>query len=294
MPENKPQNQSDYRLRAKLPHYFRILAGVAIAATILTVVVGFYRSRSNSPFKLKSEHTQLSTDVVAEVNGYERLETDGGITKYFIKADYAKTFSDNHQELQNVYMEVYDKEGVAKDKMTAESAMYIPEENKNFTAYLKGNVQIETHEALKIKTNNITYTRKTATADADEAVEFERENIRGKSFGATVKMGEKRLDLLKDVEIETFESAELVKSNVRYAKINANSASFDQIANKISLESNVSINILSKARASGNPTTTDVHADRALVNLAGGDSKSPQVKDFELCKSFVAPLLELH
>ncbi|MEO6654909.1 MAG: LPS export ABC transporter periplasmic protein LptC [Pyrinomonadaceae bacterium] len=282
MSENIPHNHKEYRLRAKLPQFFRIFAVGAIVVTIFAVLVGFYRSRSNSPFKLRSEHAQLSTDVVAEVNGYERLETEGGFTKYFIKADYAKTFSDNHQELQNVYLEVYDKEGVSNDKMRAESALYIPEENKNFTAYLKGNVQIETHEALKIKTNNITYSKKTETADADEAVEFERENIRGKSFGATVKMGEKRLDLLKDVEIETFESAELAKSNVRYAKLNASSASFDQIANKIDLNNNVSINILSKAQASGKSTTTDIHSDRAVVNLAVGDSKSPQLKNFEL------------
>ena len=146
-------------MRAKLPRFFRIAAIGAMAVAILAVAAGFYRARSKSPFKLKSEHTQLSTDVVAEVSSYERLETDGGMTKYYIKADYAKTFSDNHQELENIYLEVYDKDGVANDKMRAESALYIPEEEKNFTAYLKGNVQIETREALKIKTNNMSLSR---------------------------------------------------------------------------------------------------------------------------------------
>lgn len=280
MPEKEPHNQKQYRLRARLPQIFRIAAIAAIGVTILVVGAGFYRARSKSPFILKSEHTQLSTDVVAEVNGYERLESDGGLTKYYIKADHAKTFSDNHQELDNMYLEVYDKDGTSNDKMRADNALYIPEEEKNFTAYLKGNVHIETKDALKIKTNSITFTKKTDTADVDEAVEFERENIRGKSFGATVKLGEKRLDLLKDVEIETFESPELAKSNVRYAKVNANSASFDQINNKIELIDNVAINIASKAK-SGNPQTTDVHSNRALLNFAG-DKKSPQLKKFEL------------
>ena len=277
----EPHNRSEYKLRAKMPQYFRIAAIVAIAVTIFVVVAGFYNARSKSPFRLKSEHTQLSTDVVSEISGYERLETDAGVTKYFIKADHAKTFSDNHQELQNVYLEVFDKEGVSNDKMAAESALYIPEADKNFTAYLKGNVRIETREALKIKTNQVTYSKKTEIAEADEAVEFERENIRGKSFGAVVKMAEKRIDLLKDVEIETFESPELVKSNVRYAKINASSASFDQIAGKVELHQNVAINLASKA-GSGKPQTTDIHAGRAVVNFAGQTNKSPQVKTFEL------------
>ncbi len=282
MPERSTHNQNEYRLRAKLPQYFRFAAIVAIGITIFVVVVGFYREHSKSPFKLKSEHTQLSRDVTADVNGYERLETEDGVAKYYIKADNAKTFADNHQELENVYLETYDNDSVFNNKMTAESALYVPEEDKNFTAYLKGNVQIETREALKIKTNNITYTKKDETVEADEAVEFERDNIRGKSFGATVKIGEKLVELLRDVEIETFESPELAKSNVRYAKINTGSASFDQVANKIDLHKNVAINIESKAKSTGNLQTTNVHADRAAVFFSGDDAKSSQLKKFEL------------
>ncbi|MFT3745359.1 MAG: LPS export ABC transporter periplasmic protein LptC [Pyrinomonadaceae bacterium] len=256
--------------------YFRVGAVAAILVAVIVVVIGFYRERSKAAFKLKSEHTQLSDQVVTEVNGYERRETDEGVTKYYIKADHAKTFLDNHLELQNVYLELYGADGISIDKMSAESALYIPEEEKNFTTYLKGNVQIETSDALKVNTNNITYTRKTETADIDEAVRFERENIRGKSFGATVKMGEKRLELLKDIEIETFESAELARSNVRYAKINAGSGIFDQLNNKIDLHSNVAISISAKDRNS------DINASRALVNLAGVDSNHRNLKKFEL------------
>ncbi len=281
MTEQITHNQNEYRLRAKLPQYFRFVAIGAIAVTIFAVVVGFYRERSKSPFKLRSEHTQLSTDVTADVNGYERLESDSGVSKYYIKADSAKTFSDNHQELENVYIETYDKDGVSNNKMTAESALYIPEEDKSFTTYLKGNVQIQTAEDLKIKTNNIVYTKKSDTAEADEAVEFERGNVRGKAFGATVKIGEKVVELLKDVEIEAFESPELARSNIRYAKINTASATFDQTANRIDLHNNISIGIESKSK-SGKPQTSDVHADRASVFFDGADAKSSQLKKFEL------------
>jgi len=70
MAENK---QKAYEFRAKLPSYVRIGALTAIAVTVLLVVVGFYRERNKSTFRLRPEHTQLSNDVTAEVNGYERL-----------------------------------------------------------------------------------------------------------------------------------------------------------------------------------------------------------------------------
>lgn len=264
-----------------MPQYFRIAAIAAIGVTVFAVILSFYRERSRSAFRLKSEHTQLSTEVVADVNGYERLESDSGVPKYFIKADTARTFSDDHQELENVYIETYQKDG-SSDKITAESGLYIPEADKNFTAYLKGNVNIETPEALRIKTNNIVYTKVNDTAEAEETVEFERENVRGKSMGAAVKIGDKSLELLRDVEIETFESPELLRSNVRYAKINAGSATFDQNANKIDLRESVAINIESKVRSTGNSQMTGVHSERASVFFTGSDTKSSQLQKFEL------------
>ena len=278
MSEIKDHKRRDYRLRARLPQLFRYAAIGLLALTVLAVIVGFYRERSKSPFKLKGEHAKLSTEVVAEINGYERLETDGGLSKYYIKADYAKTFADNHQELDNIYLRTYDREGNAAETMTAQRALYVPEADKNFTAYLNGDVNIETRDSLKVKTNNITYSKATEIADADEAVEFERGTVRGRSFGATVKINEKRLDLLRDVEIETFESPELVSSNVRYAKINADSASFDQASNRIDLNSNVAINIRSKSASTGNAQSTDVRAGRASVEFIA-DASARSARD---------------
>ena len=273
-------NPTNYKLRANAPKYARYFALGAIAVVLLIVVAGFYRERAKSAFKLKSEHTNLSTDVIAEISGYERLESENGVAKYYIKASHAKTFSDNHQELTNMYLEVYGSDG-AVNKLSAENALYIPEPEKNFTAYLKGNVNIETAEALKIKTNNIVYTRKTEVAEADELVEFERDNLKGRSFGATVRMAAKQLDLLREVEIETFESPELAKSGVRYAKLNAASATFEQAANKIALNGGVAVNIASKA-SSGNAQTTDVQAARSVVYFSPVEGKSPILKKVEL------------
>jgi len=266
-----------------------------MGVALIVVVAGFYRGGTRSDFKLKSEHTHLSTDVVAEVNNYERLESDQGTPKYYIKADYAKTFSDNHQELQNMYLEVYDKDGNTS-KLSSQNALYVPEQDKNFTAYLKDNVNIETPQGLKVKTNNVVYTKKTETADADEAVEFERDTVKGTSLGAKVRMADKQIDLLKDVQVESFETPELMKSGVRYAKINSASAMMDQLQNTIQFNGGMSANITSKSKT-GVDQNTDVQASRAVAYLAaaadntnnnGGSNapanttKTPTLKKLEL------------
>lgn len=268
-------------MRARLPQYFRAAAVVGIFAAVLAIIASFYNARSTSPFRLKSEHAQLSSDVISEISGYERVETDAGVAKYYIRADHAKTFSDDHQELANVYLEIYSPEGTA-DKMAAENAIYVPEPDKHFTAYLKGNVRIESRAGLTVRTNHITYTNINQTAEADETVEFERETIRGKSFGATVDMAAKRLDLHRDVDIEVFESADLAKSGVKYAKITSQSAIFDQVGNKIDLNRNVSIDIASTVRGSAPARSSEIRADRALAAFAGADAKTASLSTFEL------------
>jgi LPS export ABC transporter protein LptC len=281
VPDLKPSDPKEYRLRARLPQYFRFGVLAALGLSILIVAVGFYNGGSRTAFRLKGEHTQLSKDVVAEVSGYERLESDGGVPKYYIKADHAKTFADNHQELQNVYLEVFAADGSGKDVMSSETALYIPEENKNFTAYLKGSVDIRTRQALNVRTNQLVYTKSNEIAESDEGVEFDRENVRGRSYGAIVNIAEKRLELLKDVEIETFDSPELAKANIRYAKIRSGSAVCDQGSNNISLQTNVAVNLSSRGGA-GSTQNTDIAADRASVNFTGEEPGKAVLKVFEL------------
>lgn len=282
MADTKTQNIKGLHFRAKVPRYIGYSAIGILCLAVLIVTVGFFRERSRATFHLKSEHTQLSKDIVAEVNGYERLETDGDIPKYYVKADKATTFSDNHQEMENAFFQIYDDAGKPADKMTAAKALYVPEENKNFTAYLAGNVNIETRDALKVHTEQITYTKSNDTAEASEQVEFERENVRGTSLGARVHIAEKRLELLKDVDINTFESEETAKSNIRQANIKSSSAIFDQADQRIELHDNVVANIVTKAQGANASRTIDVSSDRAAVILEKAEGTNPVFKQLEL------------
>lgn len=278
MPETQPQNLKKYQFRAKLPTYFRVAAVFAVVGVIIAIGIGFYRARKDSEFRMKGLPTSLSKEVTAEITNYERRETEGDIPKYYIKADKATTFSDNHQELENMYLEVYDGSTERLDKITAGKAIYMPGEGKDFTAYMAGNIDILTRDALRVKTEQATYKKATETAEAEELVHFEREGVVGKAMGAVVKIAEKKLELLKDVDIQTFESPELAKSDIREAHLKAGYASVDQAAERIDLDQGVFINIVSKAPA----RETDINSNRAAVYFTSISGENRKPKKFEL------------
>jgi len=265
-----------------MPRLFRFGAIGLLAVTVLAIGVGFYRARNNPEFRMKGFPTSLSQDVVASINGYERREMDGDVVKYYIKADKATTFADNHLELENVFLQVFDDSGTTSDNITAQKAVYVPAENKNFTAYFAGDVNIQTRDSLNIKTAHLTYNREDETAAADEHITFERENVRGRSYGAIVKVREKRLELLRDVEVETFESSEFAKSNIGSARLNAGRAVYDQLNEKIELHDGVNASFKSRNKTNNTPQTADVRSARANVFLIEKTEGSRDVKKLEL------------
>ena len=275
MPEIKEKKIRDFHIRAKLPVYFRYGALGALAITVLVLAIGFYRSSGEPEFRMKGLPASLSKEVVAVVHGYERREMEGDVVKYYIKADKGTTFSDNHQELENVYLEVFDASG-ASDKITANKAIYIPEENKNFTGFFAGSVNIDTRDGLKVKTEQVTYKKVDEIASAEELVEFEREGVKGTALGAIVRVAEKKLELLKDVNIETFESPELASSNVKQASVKAGYAVYDQASETIELRDNVEAHIVAQNG------TSDIRSDRAIAFLVEKSENGRDLKKLEL------------
>jgi LPS export ABC transporter protein LptC/lipopolysaccharide transport protein LptA len=222
------KNITSLNLRAQLPKYFRIAAIAVLGLTLIAVGIGYYRAKSNPEFRMSGFPTELSKDVIATVHGYERRETDGEVLKYYIKADTATTFTDNHQELENVYLQVFNSDG-STDEITAGKAIYIPEENKNFTGYFAGRVAVSTRDKLNLHTEQITYSKAADTVTAEENVEFDRHNIKGRSFGGSLNLAKKFLQLNRDVKIE------VAGSDGSYSTIAAGSANYDQITDRIEM-----------------------------------------------------------
>jgi LPS export ABC transporter protein LptC/lipopolysaccharide transport protein LptA len=185
-------------LRSRVPLLARIVAVVLLASGIAFVVHSYFKLRNNSIFKMKSETPELSKDVTGRVEGYEQRVTKNDRLFMLVKASVDLTFSDNHHELENVSVSLYPPVGDKPDQISALRAIYNP--TTSVITFL-GNVKIETKDALRVNTDNLSFDQNSEVAQTDATVLFERENVSGKSAGATLEQKTKRLELKRDVEV---------------------------------------------------------------------------------------------
>jgi lipopolysaccharide export system protein LptA len=259
--------------RAQLPKIFRIAAIAILGLTLIAVGIGYYRAKSTAEFRMVGFPTELSKDVIATVSGYERRETDGETVKYYIKADSATTFSDNHQELQNVYLQLFGEDGSA-DEITAQKAVYIPEENKNFRGFFAGDVVISSRDRLILRTEQIAYSKANDIATADEEVEFERLNMKGRASGATLELGKRLLQLNRNVQFE------VGGENGSYSKLIAANAIYDQAAERVELLEGATIE--KRDSSGGRNVDSKLKADRVVAHLFELNGGSRVVENVEL------------
>ena len=252
-------------IKADLPKYVRMGALIILALTLLGMGIGYFMARSEPEFRMKGFPTKLSKEVVASVDGYERKEVEGEVVKYYIKADRAVTFSDDHQEMDNIFLQVFDKAGTGFDTITAQKAVYLPTENQNFKVYLTGDVNIITRDDLNVKTTELVYDKSDESATAEAKVDFKRQNVSGNSIGAVVMVAKKTIELKREVKIET-KPDEKSQADFTTANIEAGRAFYEQIENKILLEGGLNVKINGSREEP--KRTTDIRAQRAMVYLS--------------------------
>lgn len=206
-------------LRARLPLVTRVLALFIIVAGIIFVGISYYRLRNNEPFRMRGETPELSTTVTSVVEGYERRVTEGERLRLYVKAARDITYSDGHHELEEVHLEIYPPVGDKPDQITAHRAVYLPESSEqtkgqaavNTNSVLPasttakiiftGDVNIETRDALKVKTEKLVYDQKSEVGETSEPVSFERQNVSGKATGVVVDAKHKKMEMKSAVEI---------------------------------------------------------------------------------------------
>jgi LPS export ABC transporter protein LptC len=268
-------------VRANLPKVFGVLAIIGLALSIGWIIYSATKPKTPD-FIMNGKVVQLSKDVTAEIVGYERRETEGEVLKSYIKADKATIFSDNHQELDNAVIQVYDEKGEKFDKITSNKVIYVPnaENSKLFNAQFTGNVNVESRDGLKVKSELITYNRETEIAESTELVEFEKDNIKGKGVGSVVKVKEKQVELLKEVEINAnadpkLEEDLVAKNSLQSAKIVSGYAMFQEntpaegqpVEQKINAKQNVVINLIPLGNQGNIKQPTDIKGDEVNAFL---------------------------
>lgn len=259
-------------MQAKLPTILRYAALALLILTVVIIVIAFYRGSLQPEFRMKGlDRTKLSKDQIGEVYGYERRESENNVPKYFIKAESAITFADQHQEFEKVYLQLYN-DGNLKDfdEISSNKAIYIPagDGTKNFKIYFAGNVKINTRSKLQVETDQLSYDQSTGIAEGEEEIKFLREGISGKSFGAIVDVRNKTLKLLRDVDVFAVPgdtTNEFNSEDLSSAHFTANSAFVDQTRQELLLDGNVKIALTPKAGAKGLKQDTDIESQKVKV-----------------------------
>lgn len=268
-------------LWAKTPQVLRFIAVTGVLVTVLAVGIGFWSSRNNQVFKLKGEKPQLSMNVTAVINGYERRVTNGDRLELLIRADRETTFDDERHELDNVLIENYPEGSEKPDRITAVKAVYTPDASnpENFTVSFTGNVNFESRDGVQVLTEQISYDRVKEYAETASSLNFKRENISGSAVGAKLHVKDKKVELQNQVEINVAPNGNLAKNSLTdfgssAVKINSMRAGFDQNLERFELEQGV--NIVITPQDGGNVPTT-IRAEKAVyekdlqkLDLSGG------------------------
>src|SRR6266581_644508 len=185
-------------LRAKVPAIARLIALFLLIAGSIFIAVSYYKMRHNQPFRLRSEAPALSKEITGIINGYEQRITKNDRLYLWLRAARDVAYADGHHELEQVNLEVFPPTGDKPDQIVSDRAIY---DQKAGSGQFTGNVQLETHEALKVKTDSLVYHQDNEVAETSSPITFERENVSGKATGALVDDKNKRLELRNDVEV---------------------------------------------------------------------------------------------
>src|SRR5438552_4916945 len=185
-------------LRARVPAMARGLALLLLLGGAIFVGVSYYKMRNNVPFRLKSEAPALSKEITGIINGYERRITKNDRLYLWLRAARDVSYADGHHELESVNLQVFPEKSDKPDQIISDRAIY---DEKSGSGQFTGNVQIETHEALKVKTDSLIYHQDSKIAETSSPITFERENVSGSSVGALVDNEKKRMELRSEVEV---------------------------------------------------------------------------------------------
>jgi len=201
-------------LRARVPAIARGLALLLLIGGAIFVGVSYYKMRNNTPFRLISKDPALSKEIIGIINGYERRITKNDRLYLWLRAARDISYADGHHELEQVNLQVFPEKGDKPDQIVADRAIY---DEKSGSGQFNGNVQMETHEALKVKTDSFTYHQDSKIAETNSPITFERENVSGSSVGALVDNEKKRMELRSQVAV-TIEPAAFEKPNTKDAQ----------------------------------------------------------------------------
>jgi lipopolysaccharide export system protein LptA len=253
-------------LRARVPVIARGLALFLLIAGTIFVGVSYYKMRNHQPFRLKSEAPALSKEVTGIINGYEQRITKENRLYLWLRAARDVTYADGHHELEQVNLQVFQANTDKPNQIVSDRSLY---DQKNGLLQFSGNVQIETHDALKVKTDALVYHQDKEIGETSSPITFERENVSGKATGALVDDKNKRLELRSDVEIIVAPQANdpnLKGARAKPITIHSRQAVFEQASMRLAFSGGATAE-QDQDIMSGDTLTANLNQQRKLQKL---------------------------
>jgi len=167
-------------LRARVPAIARMLALFLLIAAAIVIGVSYYKMRHNTIFRLAKQPAQLSTEITGIINGYEQRITKKDRLYLWLRAARDVTYADGHHELEQVNLQVFSPTEDKHDQITADRSLY---DQKLGLIQFNGNVNIETRDQLKVKTDSVLYHQDTEVGETPAPITFERHNVAGQATG---------------------------------------------------------------------------------------------------------------
>src|ERR1041385_7803349 len=145
-------------LRARVPAIARGLALFLLVAGAIFVGMSYYKMRNHLPFRLKSEAPALSREIEAITTGYEQKVTKNDKLFLWLRAARDVKYRDGHHELEQINAQFFPPTGDKPDQIVADRALY---DQQTGILQCNGNVQIDRHDGLKVKTETLQFNQNT-------------------------------------------------------------------------------------------------------------------------------------
>jgi lipopolysaccharide export system protein LptA len=217
------------------------LVSGALVATVLAVVLAYWRS--NRGEETPAVARPVPQDVQQQLSGYTFTRSDEGRQVFTIHAARTVAFKEGGTTvLEDVYVEVFGKEGDRRDVLRTRRCDYNTQSGDLFSS---GTVQIELNaepsgeakspRSVMLETSQLYFRQQGALVASDEPVQFRIGPIAGSARGLTYATREGWLDLKSDLNAE-FRPPESLPVGISAAR-----ARYDKGKNEVTLAGPVTV-----------------------------------------------------
>lgn len=177
----------------------RVMSLLILASVIGVIVLGLVRGfRKPPPLRPPVNPPRLTEQVISITEGYDYIVTEGGVTKYRVKAARDVAYSDGRHEMEKLTLIAYAADGKERAQIVADRGVYRQAQG---AAEFAGHVKLTDDEGFELTSEVLRYDQINDVATTDVAMQFKRGDLSGSSVGAVYYNKTKVVDLTKEAHV---------------------------------------------------------------------------------------------